>query len=177
MPIFPGHAPIWIWAKGHNIEGGKAHSDLQTWRDGANACRHFAQESGAVFKASAVIALASMCAQKLMAEITMTVLHVDELETKIVRESRCALKVVNDSSDLAISKNRIALIDANASIEKGMMIENSRFRFRLLVRSTKAAGMRELQTDQKIVGCAASFTVRGDQSIPEQRQITLWCGR
>ena len=164
---------IWIRAKGHHIESGETHPDLQARRDGANACRHFAQKSGAVFKASSVIALASMCAQKLVAEITMTVLHVDELETKIVRESRCALKVVNDPSDLAISKNWIAFIYANAPIEKGMMVENPRFRFRFHIRSTKAAGMRELQTDQKIVGGAASFTVCGDQSIPEQRQLTL----
>ena len=120
-----GHATSWIRVKGHNIEGRNTHPDLQARRDGANAFRHFAQESGAVFKTSAVITLASMCAQKLVAEISMTVLNVNELETKLVRELRRALKVVNDSSDLAISKNGIALIDTDASIEKRMMVKNS----------------------------------------------------
>ena len=93
-----------------------------------------------------------MRAQKLVAQITMTVLDVDEVKAKLGGYSRGALKIGNDAADLAIRQHWIVLINRNAPIEKRVMVKDSWFGFRLLIRSTKAAGMSELQANQETVG-------------------------
>ncbi len=55
-----------------------------------------------IFKAPAVVTLASMRTQKLVAQITVTVLDVDEVKTKFVRKSRGVLKVGNNAANFAI---------------------------------------------------------------------------
>src|SRR5262249_8531595 len=146
---------IRIGTKRHEIESGNTHDDLQSRRDRANAGDHLTQKPGPIFKAAAVITFTRMRAQKLVAEVAMTMLDVDKLESDLLRESRRAHVVVDDRSDLVVSKNGIRLINADAFIEKRMMVENTRFRFSLVVGTAETAGVRELQTNVKIVCLAA----------------------
>src|SRR5215831_4525159 len=114
-----------------------------------------------------------MSAQKLVAQVSMTMLDVDEIETKVAGQQRGGLKVSNDGADLPVRQHWMVLIDRNPVVQERVMVENSWFGFRLLVGPAKAARVRQLQANQQTIGRAASFAVRGDQSLPQQTQLTL----
>ena len=94
-----------------------------------------------------------------MAEISMTVLDIYKLETDSLRKLCRAFVIVDDVLDLVVSKDGIAFVDADSSIEKRVVVENAWLSFSLFVRTTETTGMRELKSNEKIVHCAASLLV------------------
>src|SRR5690349_1048825 len=79
---FAIRSALGVWPKGHHIKGGKAYSDGKTRRDGADSFYNLPQEACAILEASAIRALASVCAQEFVAQIAVTMLDIHEIESQ-----------------------------------------------------------------------------------------------
>ena len=91
---------------------------------GTNACHNFTQKTRAIFETTAVITFTSVRTQKLMTEISMTMLDVHELKTELASDASGGDEFVDDLTNLAISQYRIAVVDVDSPIEGWMMIKN-----------------------------------------------------
>src|ERR1700676_3975252 len=101
-PQFPVRGLRWIGMKRHGVKCGDAHANLKVWRCGANTLHDLAQKSSAIVKASSIFSIASVRAQKFMAQVTVTMFDVDKIETKIAGDARRAMKLLDDSANFSV---------------------------------------------------------------------------
>ena len=130
--------PGWIGMERHRVEGRYTHTDLKLGRQATNSLHHFTEKTRAVLKTAAVITCACMGTQKLVSQIAVTMLYINEVKTEFPGAARGSMKLLNNSSDFAVREERIRVVDVHPAIEKGMMIKNARFGAQLLIRTTIA---------------------------------------
>src|SRR5256885_16770534 len=87
---------LWVWPKGHCIEGRKPYSDAETRSYGADSIYDLPQETCTILKAPAIWALASVSTQEFVAQVSVTMLDVHEVESQLPRQKGSAMKVLHD---------------------------------------------------------------------------------
>src|SRR5262245_4998845 len=101
-----------------------------------------------------------------MAEVTMTMLHVHEIETRSAGHSRGVVEVLDEFTNLAIGDHRIVSRQVEPLVEQRMTIENARPAMAISSR------MRELKTDQQAVIISAFTSMFRDQRLAQILDIT-----
>src|SRR5205823_11820864 len=100
---------------------------------------------------SAVFAGPIECAQELVAEIPVAVFEVDELEPRRPRSLPRAHEVLDQRVELGVGEARRSIVEAEPPIENRMVIDDARFGMAVLMRTRKAARVRELEADVEII--------------------------
>src|SRR4029077_5871642 len=119
----------------------------------ANSPHHFAQKTRAVLEAPAIRPAASVRAQEFVTKITVAMLDIDEVKTKLPREHSRAVELLDDGLDFAVGENRIIVWQFQATIEQRMAIQDAGLWAIVSTGTAEATGMRELQADeQPVVG-------------------------
>src|SRR3954471_14304600 len=114
-----------VWLKGHCIEGRKTYSDGQAWGDGADSFHNLSQEACAIFEASAIRALARVCAEEFVTQVSMTMLDIHEIESQPPRKAGGAMKVLHDGSDFSVTEDGIIFWQFHPPIENWMVVQNA----------------------------------------------------
>src|SRR2546426_4822990 len=86
----------WIGTKWHGVEGREPHANRKPRRNRANTLHNFAQESRAIFKASAVLPFSCVGAEKFVPQVTVAMLDVHEVETHFTGDFCRAMKFFDD---------------------------------------------------------------------------------
>lgn len=95
-----------------------------------------------------------------MAEIPVAVLDVDEVEAKLCSNARGTMKIIDDGLDFAVGEQGKIGREIEFAVEDGMAVENFRLGFVVYVGAAVAAGMGELQADEKArVGTANALVL------------------
>ena len=122
---------------------------MQLWRERANTFNDLTQKSCAVFETSPVGSIASVGAEKLMSEITMAVLDIDEIKSQIRGLDCRTVKILDDCSNLTVSEYRKIRRQFQTRIKKRMMVKNAWFGAFVIVRATVSPGVRQLHPDNQ----------------------------
>src|SRR6185312_4521192 len=157
----------------HTVNRRKADRDAELRGDGTNALDDFAKETGAILEASPVAAGAGMGAEKFVAEITVTMLYIDKVETQPARQARGFVKVFNDGFYVRVRQHGKVRRQTQPPIEKRMMVENARLGATVGVWATVAARIGKLQTDQQAVVGAGGQPMLFDQRSAQAGQAFL----
>jgi hypothetical protein len=83
-------------------------------------------------------------AQELVAEITVAVFDVDEIEAEIVCDASGGDEVVDDLFDVIVGEERGVAVRVYSSVEQWMMIEKTRLGTHLFIGTAEATRVREL---------------------------------
>src|SRR4029077_15045212 len=97
-------------------------------------------------------------------------LDVVKIETKLRRDARRAMKLLDDAADFSIGEQRKIARQAEAPIQNGMAIHNARLRALLRIRLAVAARMRELQSNQQSPVATRGLLVLRDQGGTQLRE-------
>jgi hypothetical protein len=106
-----------------------------------------------------------------MAEIAVTVLEVDEIESGPPRPPGRLHEIVYQPSDFVVGQHRMIGGDMELAIQNRVAIEDHRLTTAVCVGSGEPAGVRQLQADQQIVGSAVMLAMLVDQRLTQRRQI------
>ena len=112
-----------------------------------NSLDNFSKKARAPFKCAAVASLPRVSAEKLMAQISMAVLNVHEIETQLASHVSGAMEVLDDRFDFTITEQRIVGGQFQALIQHRMTVKNPWFGPGKFVRAAVPARMRQLQTN------------------------------
>src|SRR5215212_8339506 len=96
---FRNTAAIWSIVKWNSIKRGNANTDQQARCYCTNCLHYLSQKPRAVFKAASVVSRSRVRAQKLMAQVTVTVLDINEIESGVLSDNRGLAKAVDNLSD------------------------------------------------------------------------------
>ena len=111
--------------------------------------------------------------EKLVAQVAVTVLQVDEVEADVARVLRGDHVVVDELADVAIAHQRIVGRETELAIEDRMPIEDHRLHPRLVVGLAEASRVRELQSDHEIVVVAHRLAVPRHERLAHRRDLGL----
>ena len=102
-----------------------------------------------------------MGTEKLVQQIAVAGLDVDERESGVASHARGADEMIDKCFDRLIGQHGrvIARIDAEACIEQRVVINDAWFE-PCRVRAAKASGVGQLQADEQIIGRSVSFAMR-----------------
>ena len=107
-----------------------------------------------------------------MTQIAVTMLDVDEIESQILGEFSCPMKICDDRFYLAVCEKGVIGGRSNPLIQNRMMIQNARLEFCVMVRPTVSPRMRQLQPDQQPIlrtGCADMFVNQYASQLGQSR--------
>src|SRR5258708_14275884 len=133
----------------HSVKRGDAHANFQLRGSRANSLHNFAQESRAILKTSSVLPFPSVRAKKFVPQISMAMLDVDKIKTKLPRDARRAMKILDDVFDFRICEQRKIARQTKPPVQNRMTIQNARLRPMPRIRFAVAPRMRKLQTNQQ----------------------------
>src|SRR5690606_12962026 len=138
---------------GYEIERAQPDADLELGGR-AHALDDLAQEPRPILEGASVRTRARVCAQKLVAQIAMAMLEIDELRAAGLGDSRRANESLDQCPDLVVRHHRIVGPQALLAVEHRVAIEDLRLGLVLPKRSAEPAGMRELKADEQVVRIA-----------------------
>src|SRR5690242_1457061 len=99
-----------------------------------------------------------MCAEQFMAQVTVAMFYVDEVETRLRGNDRSLVEIIDDSFQFRVGEHRIIRRNVQATIKDRMVIEDLWLRTIVRIWATISTGVRELQTDkQTVVGTGRSL--------------------
>src|SRR5258708_6970422 len=133
----------------HGVKRGDAHANFQLRRRRANSLHNLAQKSRAILETSSILPFPSVRAQEFVSQISMAMLDVDKIKTKLPRDARRAVKLFNDSANLAIREERKIARQTKPPVQNRMAVQNARLRPMLRIRFAVTPRMRKLQTNQQ----------------------------
>src|SRR5207244_2912617 len=105
--------------------------------------------------------------QEFVAEIPMTMLDVDEGETRLPGAYCRPDEGFDDFFDLRIRETGMAGVDLEFAIEHRVAIENPRLEPIVLIRPGETAGVSELQSHEQVAGRPAPLLVSRDQNATQ----------
>ena len=142
-----------IGFEGGMIERAQPHTDLQSFALGLNSLDDFAREARAVFEAAAKRAGARVGAEKFVTEISVAMFDIDKLIPDALREFCRGDVFVDQPAKIVIGEENRIIFRGNMkfAIENRMMIGNLGIEPLFVVGPAKAATVRELQSDEKII--------------------------
>src|SRR5579883_2195264 len=158
-------------AIGQPVGGAEADGDAQSRRFSADACHDFAQEARAVLEAAAVAPRTIDSAEKLMAEIAVTMLDIHEGKAGLPAALRRLGEVVHELRHIVVTQYRPIGRHAELAIEQRMTIGDYRFEPALVVGAGEAAGMRQLQANQQILRAAKALAMLSDKRFAQLSEI------
>ena len=158
-PRFSGERQERIRLERNEIEGAEAHSQFDSISSGADAGDDFAKDAGAVFEGAAVFAGTGEGTQEFVKEISVAMFDVDEVSADVPRDFRGTDIVLDKLLDLGIGPDLIVAGDLEFLVKNGVTIGYARLHSEFIVWLAEAAGMRELKSDDEILGVCKSFTM------------------
>src|SRR5690242_1689553 len=93
-----------VWPEGRRVERRQPYSDCKAWGNGADSFDNLPQEACAILEASAIVTFAGMCTQEFVAQISVAMLDVHEVESQFPRQPGCTMEILHDGSDFAIGE-------------------------------------------------------------------------
>src|SRR6478672_1258144 len=114
-----------VCLKGHRIKGRKAYSDAKTRGDGADSFHNLPQEACAVLEAPAIGALASVCTQEFVAQVSVTMFDIHEIKSQLPRQKGSTVKVLHNRSDFSVTEDGMVFWQFHSVIENGVMVQNA----------------------------------------------------
>ncbi|OQA40206.1 MAG: hypothetical protein BWY52_02927 [Chloroflexi bacterium ADurb.Bin325] len=155
--------------EGDEVERADAHRDLQPRRGRAHRGGRLAQEARAVLEAAAVAPRPVDRAEKLVAQVAVAVLDIDEREPRALGQRRGAAEVLDQPGDVVVAEQRVVGRDAELAVEQRVMVEDGGLEL-LAVGPGEAARMGELEADEQVVGPAVRGQVLCDQRLAQPSQ-------
>ena len=76
-----------------------------------------------------------------MAQVSVTMLDIHEIESQLPRQKGSAMKVLHDRSDFPICEDGIVFWQFHPAIENGMVVQNARLTLLSRVGAAEAARM------------------------------------
>src|ERR1044072_8879264 len=98
---------------------------------------------------------------------------VDKVVSKFISNTDGKQKVVDDLTNVAIGHHWIVAIDSDTSVERWMVIKDSRLRFGFNVGTTEATGVSQLQPHHQIIGRLQYFAMCTEKSVSQFSQFAL----
>jgi len=114
------------FAERNHIERRKSDRDRECRICRTDSVSDFTEESGSIFKRTTKVAFTRVCTEKFMAQITMTMLYIDEVETGFGCDDCCVMKVFDYFLQFSIAEHRVVGSDAQTTIEDRMVIHDLR---------------------------------------------------
>src|SRR5437867_13083123 len=102
-----------------------------------------------------------MSAEEFMAEVTMAMLHVHKIETRIAGHSCGVMEILDEFTNVAVGEQRIVFGQAKSLVEQGMVVQDSR------PKVTVSSGMCELKTDEQAIIASAFPPMFSDQCLAQ----------
>ena len=152
-PQLPVAAAGWIGLERRRIKRAEADPDQESRTFPPDARDDFPRKARAVLEAPAERPRPRHRAEHLVPEVPVTVLDIDKLKSRALRQLGGANVVVDEPADLIVAQHDAVVIgrDAESGVENRMVIRDLRFQFPLVARAAEATAVRQLQADQKIV--------------------------
>src|SRR3984957_9998559 len=136
-----------------------------------DALNYLAQEASAILETATILTRTSVCAQKFVAQIAVTVLDVHEIEAQLPSRASCGVKILDDSFDFRVGQEGIVVWQIQAAIQNRVAIENARLRVVVNMGPAIAAGVCELNPDEQVVVRAHGPAVLRNQYGAQPRDI------
>ena len=152
---------------GYTVECAHAHAYHQSGRIGANSFNDLAEEPCPVLEWASIGAGACVCAEELVAKVSVAVLDVHELKAQIPSHNGCTMEIPGDLADLLIRKHWRLRVDAELAVQDRMMIRDLGGQPGLVVGSAEPARVRQLQPHQQILGGTTGFLVGIQQRLQQ----------
>src|SRR5580704_10463718 len=118
---------------------------MQSRTERANPLDNFAKKARAAFEGAAVASHPRMSAEKLMAEITVAMLDVHEIETQLPSQTSRPMEVFDDRFDFTVAEQRIVGGQFQAPVQQRMVVEDAWLGASMFVRAAVPTGVRQLQ--------------------------------
>src|SRR4029077_6092105 len=138
-----------VGTKWHGVKCREPHADVHSRCHQAYPLHHFPQKPRPVLKPPAILPFTHMRAKKFVPQVSMAVLDIHEVETKLMRHSCRAMKLFNDRANFAVGQNGIVVRQSQSSIQDRMMIKNARLRPVVCIWAAVASGMRQLTSEEE----------------------------
>src|SRR5688500_13875915 len=106
-----------------------------------------------------------------MAEITVTVLDINKIKSRLLCVDSSLHKIRNEFADVVISHQGMIGRHIEFAIEQRVAIEGLRFKAFFIVWAGKAAAVRNLQPDKQIIGGVKTRTMTLNQHRTQARHI------
>ncbi len=136
----------------HEVERTQSHANHQARGSRPNCSNNLAQETRPVLEAASIPPRPIHRAQKLMPQVTMTMLDIHESKACALRQPRGRGEIGHQSGNLAVAQQWGVRRNAELAVEPRVVIKNRRLQLGS-VGPRKPAGMRELQADQQVGLC------------------------
>ena len=167
------HGARGIWLERHSIDSAQSHANSQSGRLSANALNDLTQEASPILKAAPIGSGPCDSTEKLVAEIAMTMLDVDEIVATLLRAFCRNDEVFDQAFDFVVADHRSVGRVTKLLIEERMVVGDNRFESGVVVRLAKPTRVRELETDDQSAIIARRLLVRLDQYFAKLRDPTL----
>ena len=145
--------------EGEAIEQTQAHADGQPGGIAPDARHDLGEEAGSVREGAPVAAGPGDRGEELVAQITVAVLDVHEVEARPLGSDGRGDHVGNEFVHLGVAQDRTVVGDAESGVEQRVAVGNARFEAGFVVGAGEAARVRELKPHQKIPVLAMQFQV------------------
>jgi hypothetical protein len=108
----------WIRAKGNEVEGAQAHCNINVVPARTDSADDLAENARAIFKRAAVFPRAGVRAKKLMQQVAVAMLDIDEVCADLRCEPRHVNVVADEFSDRLVREHRGVVRNSEFAIEE-----------------------------------------------------------